>query len=86
MLGAVKVRNADDFGRQAQSVFLLYRVRQAIYAKSELGELARIDLDIQRFLIQVMKESTEVQSQAIHSTCTVIAVRSVRSKYCQTQT
>ncbi|KIW38795.1 uncharacterized protein PV06_08634 [Exophiala oligosperma] len=77
MLGAVKVRNADDFGRQAQSVFLLYRVRQAIYAKSELGELARIDLDIQRFLIQVMKESTEVQSQAIHSTCTVIAVRTL---------
>lgn len=74
-LGTFEVQSTCDFGRQAQAVFLLYRVRQAIHTRVELSELGGIDMDIQRFLMSVTTECTNTHSQALHSACAAIAVR-----------
>lgn len=74
-VGTFEVQSTSDFDRQAQAVFLLRRVRQAIHTWGELSELGGIDMGIQRFLMSITTECTNTHSQALHSACAAIAVR-----------
>lgn len=70
----IHARNISEFGRQAQAVSILNRVRKAINIKTDVSELVSIDEEIQSFLLLVL-EGGDGYSHVSHSVSVAIAVR-----------